>query len=221
MDIESPDSVQEDRASPPSLFDDKAFHTALSYLRKCDSTLASGLATYKPPKRPMPQPPFEKLVKIIISQQLSVSAAKSIYERLESQLGSAPTAENIRTITINDLRSAGLSKTKASAVICLSDQTYTPILTPKYSSPAMSEHIYTVLSKIKGVGDWTIQNYLIFCCGCIDIFPKSDGSLQRAISYYYNLDLKNHEAIDNLANRWSPYRSCAALTLWRMIDKVI
>lgn len=205
--------------STASLFDRNTFSNGLSYLRERDSMLAWGLGKYNPPKPPSPQPCFQKLVKIIISQQLSASAAANIYTNLETKLGSTPTASEIRSATIEDLRDAGLSKTKASAIMHLSGSAYTELFNQDECNQATSEKIHDIFSKIHGVGAWTIQNYLIFCYGYIDVFPKSDGTLVKAISRFYNVNTKDQEAMGNLITHWIPYRSCAALILWRVTDK--
>ena len=82
------------------------------------------------------------------------------------------------------------------------------------------EEVKRQLTSVKGVGPWTAEMFLIFSMGRQDVFSVGDGGLQRAVRWLYDLDeVPGKEELLRISSRWKPYRSIAALYLWRAIDE--
>lgn len=202
-----------------SLFHKESFEQAIATLKEKDTTLAKGLAAYGPPNPLVPISPFPKLVKIIIGQQLSTNIAEKIYNRLKNIIGEEPSFDNMRFIKPDTLRTVGLSSTKANAITHLTKNEYEDFFSEQRARQTSESDAYDILLPVRGIGVWTVYNYLIFCCGHANIFPSTDGSLLTAVKRYYNIEAADANTLTVLSEHWSPHKSSAALILWRMIDQ--
>jgi len=82
------------------------------------------------------------------------------------------------------------------------------------------DEILRQLTKVKGIGPWTAEMFLIFSMGRSDVFSVGDGGLQRAVKWLYELDeIPAKDELIRISSRWKPYRTIAALYLWRAIDE--
>jgi len=157
---------------------------------------------------------FYILVQSIVHQQLAGSAARSIFNRLIT-LCKKITPENILNQDFNDLRSVGLSSKKIE---------YIQDLANKFSSfPDFSElpndEIIDLLTSVKGIGRWTVEMFLIFSLKREDIFSYGDLGLRKAVQKLYALEsLPNKKDLDVITTKWKPYRTIAALYLWKWLD---
>ncbi len=164
---------------------------------------------------------FCGLVEAIVSQQLSTRAAATIYGRLRALLpnGGTPTPDALLNLTDEALRGAGLSRQKLGYMRDLSrkmlDQSINTAALPDMSD----DQIVAELTKIKGIGRWTVEMLLIFRLTRPDVFPAGDLGIVKAVQKAYNLrktpDVKRLEAI---AERWRPYRSVASWYLWASLE---
>ena len=159
---------------------------------------------------------FYSLVRIIIGQQLSGLAARTIFSRVENILGK----KNITPIKIistshKQLRECGISNAKINYIKNLSkillDQ---PDYFKKIKQKRENE-IIRDLCKLKGVGIWTASIFAMGTIGYENIFPYGDTSIKKAIKHLYG---KNYTAEQIIAN-WSPYTSFGCRVLWQWIDK--
>ena len=160
---------------------------------------------------------FCGLVEAIVSQQLSTRAAATIYARLRSLLadGGPPTPEAFLPHSDEALRGVGLSRQKASYLRDLSQKVLDGVIDTG-GLPAMSdEEIVAELTKIKGIGRWTVEMLLIFRLARPDIFPVGDLGIVKAIQTAYGLrKTPDAKRMMKIAEPWRPYRSVASWYLW-------
>ena len=192
------------------------FNEALKYLSVNDSKLAKVINLINPQKKIKKTDNFTALVKIIIGQQLSGSAARTIISRLDNKLSKEEyNPINILEMTNDDLRSCGLSNAKSSyikgfAQIILENPYYFKNLKAIGEKDILNE-----LCKIKGIGIWTASIFAMSSLCYEDIFPYGDVSLNKAIKNLYKDELDQKAIISN----WSPYKSFACRVLWQWVDK--
>jgi DNA-3-methyladenine glycosylase II len=160
---------------------------------------------------------FCGLVEAIVSQQLSTRAAATIYGRLRALLpnGGTPTPEALSMLSDEALRGVGLSRQKLGYMRDLSVKMLDGSINTEGLLAMSDEEIVAELTKIKGIGRWTVEMLLIFRLARPDVFPAGDLGIVKAVRNAYNLrttpDVKRLHAI---AERWRPYRSVASWYLW-------
>lgn len=159
----------------------------------------------------------------IMSQQLSTKVADVIYKRfLEIYGGQEPTPEQILETPIPQLRSIGLSNSKALYVHNVARFEQQHGMEFKKLNRMDNEDIITHLTKIKGVGRWTVEMLLMFAMGREDVFALDDLGIQKAMIALYKLDKEDKNefkaAMSRISDKWKPYRTYACLHLWRHHD---
>ena len=163
---------------------------------------------------------FHALINSIIGQQISVSAANSIKKKL-FVLKKNITPRTIKNIKKNDLRKCGLSKQKILYISNIADFF---LLNKEFINKLDKVNdleIREKLIEIKGIGNWTIDMFLIFTLGSSNIFPSGDLGFVKAISKHYKKDLPiSKKFLSKLFKRWSPYSSIATWYLWRSLDPI-
>jgi DNA-3-methyladenine glycosylase II len=163
---------------------------------------------------------FGLLVRSIISQQISTSAARSIRKRLQEL--AAPdelTAEDLATFTVDGLRSVGLSSQKASYVADLASKVNDGTVDLRQIGRFSDERVVDTLTQVRGIGQWTAQMFLIFSLGRPDVFPHDDLGVRTAIRDQYGLDdLPDKKTSHTIAAPWRPYASVASWYCWRSLD---
>lgn len=152
---------------------------------------------------------FEALLGAIVSQQISVAAAASIWKRLQdAQLISA---ENVNLADVDDLRGCGLSRPKIKYVKSLAENR----LDYAAMRNAPTRLVIAQLIEIKGIGIWTAEIYAMFSLGRADVFAAGDLALQEAAKILFELEARPTEkAFNIMAEAWSPWRAVAARLLW-------
>jgi DNA-3-methyladenine glycosylase II len=164
---------------------------------------------------------FAALTRAIVGQQLSVTAARTIWSRLEQTTG-AVTAESVLDVHSTSLRAIGLSKAKSGYLHDLAAQTRDGSLNLRALDVLSDEEVITALTRIKGIGRWTAEMFLIFSLGRMDVLAADDVGLRRAISLAY--DLPNpipKKQMEAISRAWAPWRSLASLLLWKALDSKI
>ena len=168
--------------------------------------------------------PFGTLLKSIVGQQISVKAAESIYEKLLKLLQADVSPHMLLSIDKQALRETGLSRQKIDYLCNISKYFIENpnTSTNEYFLDATEETIKSNLISIKGVGPWTIEMFLIFFKMSPDILPLGDIGLINAIKKVYNLDrfekTNQIDKINQISNKWRPYRTVATWYLWQVID---
>lgn len=162
---------------------------------------------------------FERLIDAIISQQLSVKAADTIFLRFKNLFGDLfPNPEIVLQKTDQELRSVGLSFAKVAYIKSIAKAFSQGKIDVEQLKRMSDTDVITELTKLKGVGKWTAEMILISTLNRPDVFSLGDLGLRRAIENLYGItDLKE---IETLTNTWRPYRSTVCWYLWRSLDNV-
>ena len=185
-----------------------------------DPVLADLIETYRRTRLRRRSDPFTALSRSIIGQQISVQAAANVWQRLCDSVGEfAPQSVVVRSPA--QLRAVGLSRQKAVYLRELALHFHTGALDPTRWSRLDDEEVIAELTRVKGVGRWTAQMFLIFHLLRPDVLPVADIGLQRAVSLHYNRGRPVREArLRQLAERWAPWRTVATWHLWRSLDPI-
>lgn len=165
--------------------------------------------------------PFQSLAEAIIYQQLAGAAADAIYGRfLKIYRGRFPSPGRLIATSDEKLRAAGLSARKAEYLKDLARHIDDGRIKPRLLNSLTDEQVVEQLVKVKGIGRWTAEMFLIFCLGRPDVLPVGDLGLRKAIQKTYSLqDLPSEQVMHDLARTWRPYRSIATWYLWKSLEK--
>lgn len=192
---------------------------ALNHLRKADPVLAAIIKTVGPYQLVLLEPTFETLCRSIVYQQLSGKAAATIFSRLKKATGRTFTARNLLKLTPEELRACGLSGQKASYVRDLAERVLRKEIDFRRLPQMSDEDVIEHLTRIKGVGTWTAQMFLIFALERPDVFPVADLGVRNAIIKAYGIQgTPPADDLVKIAEAWRPYSSVAAWYLWRSLD---
>lgn len=161
---------------------------------------------------------FERLVDSIISQQLSVKAADTIFERFKKLFEGKffPTPEQILAMPDEKIRTSGISFQKISYIKSVADAFVSDLIDVEKIKKMTDEEVIAALTQIRGVGRWTAEMILIFTLHRPDVFSIGDLGLRNAIKNLYGI--MNEKEMIILAERWKPYRSTACWYLWRSLE---
>lgn len=167
---------------------------------------------------------YLRLCSSIMSQQLSTKVAKVIYGRfIDLFNGREPTAQQILDIPFDKLRSIGLSYAKTAYIHNVCQFFIENKLTDARLNTMTNDEIVEQLTKIKGVGKWTVEMILMFTLGREDVFAVDDLGIQQAITKLYRLDNSDKKMLKQemlrISARWSPYRTYACKYLWNWKDQ--
>jgi DNA-3-methyladenine glycosylase II len=198
---------------------------ALAALQKSDDFMAGLVAAHgeldtEERRRGRPGDAYGALVRSIVGQQLSTKAARTIYTRLTEVFGGrTPTPRELLSVDPDLIRAAGLSRAKVAYLRDLAEHIEDGELDlealPELDDAAVSAQ----LTAIKGLGQWTVDMFLIFHLGRPDILPVGDLGIRRAIQLGYGLhELPKPGEMEAIAEPWRPYRSLACLYLWSSLD---
>lgn len=194
--------------------------TARRHLRAADPVMKAIIDAVGPYTLRFERDRFAMLVRSIVSQQISTSAARAIRRRLQELAGpQGLTAENLARFGMGDLRSVGLSPQKASYVADLACKVNDGTVDLRRIGRLPDEDVVQTLTQVKGIGRWTAQMFLIFSLGRPDVFPHDDLGVRTAIRDRYGLDeLPDKETSHVIAAPWRPYASVASWYCWRSLD---
>jgi DNA-3-methyladenine glycosylase II len=174
-----------------------------------------------PTKKQKPQPPFASLLRTIVYQQLAGVAAATIFGRVKALgVNGFPTPEEILLLEETKLRGAGLSRQKIAAVKDLAAKTLDGTVPPLRKLRRMSEEeILERLTQVRGIGEWSVQMFLMFRLGRPDVLPIHDLGIRKGFQRVYgHKDVPKPQFILEHGERWRPYRSIASWYLWRAAD---
>ena len=165
---------------------------------------------------------FSALVRAITFQQLSTKAASTIYNRLAALMpGGVPTPEAFACLTDEQLRTVGLSRQKSAYLRDLCAKVSSGVVDLAALDALNDEEIITALVKVKGIGRWSAEMFLIFRLLRPDVFPVDDLGIVTAVQRAYGLRKRpTAERLRKIAEPWRPYRSVASWYLWRSLDNV-
>ena len=162
---------------------------------------------------------FEGLISLIVEQQLSVASAKAIFNRVKLLCGDFE-ATSFLQINEDELKGTGLSRQKVLYCRNVAKAVVNKTLDFKKLEKMPDKEVVEILVKIKGIGEWTAQCYLMACMKRLDAWPSSDLGLIVAIQKIKKIKERPKSlTIEKMAEPWKPYRSIAALLLWSTHDK--
>ena len=194
--------------------------TAKKELIKKDKELGKIIKNYPSDFLFSKSDPFYTLSRSIVGQQISVSAAQAVWERFEKKVKTVQ-PQAVKDIHYMKLKSCGLSRQKIKYLKSLSTAFIEKEIHPKKWHSLENEMIIEELIKIKGIGRWTAEMFLIFNLCRPDIFPADDLGLIKGICkcYNYKYPISKERALE-ISNKWKPWRSVATWYFWRSLDPI-
>lgn len=188
---------------------------ALEGLALRDADMARALETYgPPPDRSLPAT-YQTLARIIVGQQVSRAAASSILGRMRERGLEDP--ENVASRNPEQMMEAGLSRRKAEYIIGIAREVVSGGLDFKKLARMPGEDVQKRLVEIRGVGEWTADNFRLFSMADMDAWPVNDVALQEAMRILKSKRKRpTAEQMERLGRPWRPYRGAGALMLWHL-----
>ena len=160
---------------------------------------------------------FETLVLIILGQQVSLASAYAAFKKLKEKISVTPAA--LLQLSDQELRSCYLSKQKIQYTRALANAILDNQINLEELSIQPEDMVRRKLKNIKGIGDWTIDIYLIHALKRIDVFPTGDLALVNAIKMIKEVPAITKEELIRMSLKWKPYRSLATLMFWHYYIK--
>ncbi len=192
---------------------------AVLHLREVDAVLASLIDTVGPYCLDLRDDRFVALARAIVGQQLSVSAARTIWTRFVDAVGSLEPGA-VAAVDAQVLRDAGLSRAKAAYVQDLAWRVEGGQVNLDQLEQLADEAVIAELTMVKGIGRWTAEMFLIFSLGRPDVYALDDVGLQRSMRLAYaTAGGMTPQALVKLTEVWQPFRSVASLYLWEALDQ--
>ena len=161
------------------------------------------------------------LLRTIVGQQVSVAAARSMWAKLEAAFGSPPDLSKLLAASDEEMRAAGMSRQKAGYIRSLAELVLSGELNLE-QLPEDDEEAIALLTKIKGIGRWSAEIYLLFAEGRPDVFPAGDLAVLIELGRLLGLPEKPSEKqLRELAEPWRPYRGAAAVLAWHSYNSAV
>lgn len=196
-------------------------HESLDELAKLEPAFAAVLERHGRPEPRVSPPGATTLLRTIVGQQVSVAAARSMWAKLEAAFGSPPDLEKLLAATDEDMRAAGMSRQKAGYIRSLAGLVTSGELNLE-DLPKDNEEAIELLTRIKGIGRWSAEIYLLFAEGRRDVFPAGDLAVQVELGRLMGLEGKPTEKqIRELGERWKPHRGAAAVLAWHSYNSEV
>lgn len=198
---------------------------AIRHLQERDEVMARLIEKVGPFTLTLERPYFYALVSSIISQQISTKAAAAIQQRFMALFPDSSPAEvipsKLLTIPVEQLRAAGLSGQKARYVLDLAEKIELGVVDLAHVEKLDDEEIISQLTKVKGIGRWTAEMFLIFSLARPDVLPVDDLGFRAAVHRLYGLEERPApKVLRQFAHErgWSPYSTAATWYLWRSLS---
>ncbi len=186
----------------------------LDALASLEPAFARALAIAGYPETRIRERGYTTLLRTIVGQQVSVHAAAAVWRRLEEALGAGCPAEQLLARDFDTLRACGLSRQKQGYARSLAELVERGEL-DFHNLPPDDEEAIALLTRVKGIGRWSAEIYLLFAEGRADIWPAGDLAVQEAVKRILGLDARPDEKTTRqLAEPWRPYRGTAAIFAW-------
>ena len=167
------------------------------------------------------EPGAQTLLRTIVGQQVSVAAARSMWAKLEAAFGTPPDLNRLLAASHEELRAAGMSRQKSGYIRSLAELVISGELDLE-KLPADDEEAIALLTRIKGIGRWSAEIYLLFAEGRADVFPAGDLAVMVELGRLMGLDEKPSEKqLRELAEAWRPYRGAAAVLAWHSYNSSV
>lgn len=213
---------------------------AVWHLKKADPIMRGIIERVGPCRMQFGQPTFHSLAEAIIYQQLNGKAALTIFNRFTALAGDPLTPEGILKLTLDQLRSVGLSKQKSSYLFDMAARAGRGDLNFSALADMPDEEVIAHLTQVKGVGIWTAHMFLMFTLRRPNVLPTGDFGVRMAMYKHYlakrarpkaarngaasergkqrKIELPKPEQMEKIAKAWEPYRSVACWYLWQSLE---
>jgi DNA-3-methyladenine glycosylase II len=192
---------------------------AVLHLTSADPILAAIISKVGPYRLITRKATFETLAKSITFQQLSGKAAGTIFRRLKQAAGGRLTSGAFLRLSEEQLRACGLSRQKIASVTDLAERVARREIRFNRLQDLSDEEIINLLCRVRGVGVWTVQMFLMFALERPNVMPITDLGIRNAVQKAYDLpDPPTPADLARIAERWHPYCSVASWYLWRSLE---
>jgi DNA-3-methyladenine glycosylase II len=192
---------------------------ATLHLRAADPIMAKIIDRVGPCLMMKREPTFETLARSITFQQLHGKAAATIFAKLRKAVGGRFNASRFLKLTPEELRACGLSRQKIASLTDLAERVVKKEIRFQQLSQLSDEEVVLLLSRVRGVGVWTAQMFLMFALDRPNIMPLGDLGIRSAVRKHYGLDtLPKPAELAKIAERWHPYCTIASWYLWRSLE---
>ncbi len=192
----------------------KQLKASLDALGKIEPAFAAARAQIGDPEPRIRERGYETLLRAIVSQQVSVKAAASILAKVEAATGGIADPAKVAATSDEALRAAGLSRQKISYVKSLAEEVLSGRL-DFANLPEDDEEAIAALTRVKGIGRWSAEVYLLFAEGRADVWPAGDLAVQIEVGRILGLEARPTEKrVRELAEAWRPHRGAAAIFAW-------
>ena len=190
-------------------------------LAEREPAFASVVDKHGMPEPRASEPGATTLLRTIVGQQVSVAAARSMWAKLEAAFGSPPDLRRLLAASDEELRAAGMSRQKSGYIRSLAELVLSGEL-DLAALPEDSEEAIALLTRIKGIGRWSAEIYLLFAEGRADVFPAGDLAVQIELGRLMGLnDKPSEKQLRELAEAWRPYRGAAAVLAWHSYNSAV
>jgi DNA-3-methyladenine glycosylase II len=173
------------------------------------------------PEPRVSEPGPTTLLRTIVGQQVSVAAARSMWAKLEAAFGSPPDLRALLNATDEEMRAAGMSRQKSGYIRSLAGLVTAGEL-DLHALPEDDEDAIALLTRIKGIGRWSAEIYLLFAEGRSDVFPAGDLAVVNELARLLGRKRKlSEKRLRQLAEKWRPYRGAAAVLAWHSYNSAV
>ena len=204
-----------------TVLEKQVMEDGINYLSSLDKNLSNFLKQFDVPVLPIEEDYFWSLTRSVIYQQISGKAAKKIsdrYLKLFSK-GSKMSPVDVIKIDIEKIQNVGISRQKSGYIKNIANAFDEGLIDETELHKLSDKEIIDQLVKIKGVGRWTAEMFLIFTLRRPDIFPVTDLGVQKGFQIYYDLDeLPSIDMMNEKSENWKPYRTIMSLYLWFAVE---
>ena len=198
----------------------ETLNASLDALAEREPGFATALAAHGRPEVRRSETGVATLMRTIVGQQVSVAAARSMWAKLEGAYGSPPDLAALLAATDEQLRALGQSRQKAGYLRSLAGLVLSGEL-DLAALPADDEDAIALLTRIKGIGRWSAEIYLLFAEGRGDVWPAGDLAVQVEVGRLLGLaDRPTEKQLRALAEPWRPHRGAAAVLAWHSYNSV-
>lgn len=191
---------------------------SIQYLCKKDKRLAKVISIVGNIDYHLYDDPYFFLVHEIIEQMLSIKAGQKILDRLKVICDGSVTPDKINQLTVEEIQAIGTSFAKAQYIKELTDAVISGDLVFKELENLTDNDIIKQLAKLKGIGEWTAQMYLIFVLDRQDVLPTTDTAFLQVYSWLYKTEDCSKQSITKKCKKWKPYSSIAVRYFYRILD---
>ena len=199
----------------------ESIRAAVDELARRERAFAAVLEKHGHPEPRISEPGATTLLRTIVGQQVSVAAARSMWAKLEAAYGAPPNLAQILDASDEELRAAGLSRQKAGYARSLAGLVLSGEL-DLGALPADDEEAIALLTRIKGIGRWSAEIYLLFAEGRTDVWPAGDLAVQIEIGKLLGLEGKPTEKqLRELGEAWRPHRGAVAVLAWHSYNSAV